>query len=429
MSKTERLYDLSTLWRYASEIFPGFDRNSIDWDRAYLDFLPRVLEAGSEQEFHLLLAEFLNLLGDGHTDYRFPAFLLEETGYLPFRLVFLADGWFIREIEASKKPFAGTRILRVNGLDFDELLSTAFRYIYHVGNYSYPARLCTILPFLLKPSDNEIETSAGVLRVDPCPEFPAEMVTAGLAGPGQQNGRPKIRTLSGNILLVRMDDFQYAQAADVISGALRASSPAGAILDLRENIGGMTAYAARIAELFISGEFHGCRKRTRTMQGIDLSSASQYAGMDEASIERLVREGLCDHEEVNRCLQTAGKTYYHEYCDTFGAPGHTALYDGPVILLTSRNTISAAEDFTAMFRSSGRALLLGTPTHGSTGTPFLCRLRCGGHARICSVGYRLLDGTEFIGRGIQPDILLEMTGTEYFQGRDTVLEEAVRRLK
>ena len=39
--------------------------------------------------------------------------------------------------------------------------------------------------------------------------------------------------------------------------------------------------------------------------------------------------------------------------------------------------------------------------------PVLVRLTCGGHARICSVGCRLLDGTEFIGTGIQPDILLE----------------------
>ena len=31
-------------------------------------------------------------------------------------------------------------------------------------------------------------------------------------------------------------------------------------------------------------------------------------------------------------------------------------------------------------------------------------LRCGGRAQVVSVGYRLLDGTEFIGKGIMPDI-------------------------
>jgi len=37
----------------------------------------------------------------------------------------------------------------------------------------------------------------------------------------------------------------------------------------------------------------------------------------------------------------------------------------------------------------------------------LLNLSCGGRARICSVGYQLMDGTEFIGCGIQPDILME----------------------
>jgi len=42
--------------------------------------------------------------------------------------------------------------------------------------------------------------------------------------------------------------------------------------------------------------------------------------------------------------------------------------------------------------------------HGSTGTPCTSSLRCGGRAQVVSVGYRLLDGTEFIGNGIMPDI-------------------------
>ena len=74
-------------------------------------------------------------------------------------------------------------------------------------------------------------------------------------------------------------------------------------------------------------------------------------------------------------------------------------------LLISRNTVSAAEDFTAMFKSNHRATLIGEPTFGSTGTPYMIKLRCGGRAQVVSVGYRLLDGTEFIGKGIDPDIL------------------------
>ena len=86
MTTTGRIYDLSLLWKQAAAIFPCFDLHPLDWDAAYRDYLPKVLSAGDGQDFHLLLAEFLSLLGDGHTDYSLPASLLEQTGFLPFSL-------------------------------------------------------------------------------------------------------------------------------------------------------------------------------------------------------------------------------------------------------------------------------------------------------------------------------------------------------
>ena len=82
-----------------------------------------------------------------------------------------------------------------------------------------------------------------------------------------------------------------------------------------------------------------------------------------------------------------------------------------------------------MLRSNRRALTLGTPTCGTTGTPLLQRLRCGGSMRVCSVAYRLLDGTEFIGRGIVPDAECEISADDLRAGTDSVLREALRRLR
>ena len=90
MTTTGRIYDLSLLWKQAAAIFPCFDLHPLDWDAAYRDYLPKVLSAGDGQDFHLLLAEFLSLLGDGHTDYSLPASLLEQTGFLPFSLFSLS---------------------------------------------------------------------------------------------------------------------------------------------------------------------------------------------------------------------------------------------------------------------------------------------------------------------------------------------------
>ena len=109
-------------------------------------------------------------------------------------------------------------------------------------------------------------------------------------------------------------------------------------------------------------------------------------------------------KDVTDVRRVMARTKYETYTDSFGADGSAALYEGPLEILISRKTMSAAEDFSAMFKSSHRGTLIGEPTYGSTGTPYIIRLRCGGRAQVVSVGYRLLDGTEFIGKGIMPDI-------------------------
>ena len=63
----------------------------------------------------------------------------------------------------------------------------------------------------------------------------------------------------------------------------------------------------------------------------------------------------------------------------------------------------------------------------TTGTPLLQRLRCGGSMCVCSVAYRLLDGTEFIGRGIAPDAECEISADDLRAGTDSVLREALRK--
>lgn len=176
-------------------------------------------------------------------------------------------------------------------------------------------------------------------------------------------------------------------------------------LDIRDNIGGNTFYAANIAKLFIPGVFHGCQKWTQLHRAIDDASASQIAGFDEARLLKYKEDGLLDEKEIADAQKLINHTQFEYYMDSHGAEDNVAVYKGPMELLISRNTVSAAEDFTAMFKSNHRATLIGEPTFGSTGTPYMIKLRCGGRAQVVSVGYRLLDGTEFIGKGIDPDIL------------------------
>ena len=208
---------------------------------------------------------------------------------------------------------------------------------------------------------------------------------------------------SDGILTIKINDF-LRDHTEYVKECLRKYENASLVrLDIRNNIGGNTYYGAKIAELFISGVFHGCQKWTQYYKANDFAVATKIANMSEETIQRYIQDGLMSEDSYRDDLNYLNHTKYEEYVDTYGSKEHKALYDGPVELLIGKGTMSAAEDFTAMFKSSRRALLIGSPTNGSTGSPFLLHLKCGGRAQVVSVGYRLLDGTEFIGKGIQPD--------------------------
>jgi len=430
MTIADRIADLSMIWKQASMVFPYFDRCSIDWDETYKDHLSKVMNAQTPREFHLLLAEFMNLLGDGHTDYQFPRSLRNEIGYLPFTLRFMQDTYCIDATIPEYEAYLGQEILSINGQPFSAFLPKLKRYSYHVGNYISRYRLHQILPFLLRSHANIVETTNGSFSFDLLPSLPQDLISQTLHLPKSYQpmdiGKLDIRLYDDTILYIRLDDFLYENAANEIQLALtQTPAVARVIFDLRENVGGMTMYGAKIAELFISGEFHGCQKRTRSMTGIGLSSASQILQWSQEAIEKHIAGGYSTREEIEKSRQLATNTHYDHYIDTYGSPDHTALFAGPCVILTSRHTVSAAEEFLAMFRTNHRAILLGTETCGTTGTPLMQTLSCGGVMRICSVGYRLLDGTEFVGCGICPDMVCETSVEDFQHGYDHVLHEGL----
>ena len=403
MTITDKIMDLSTLWKQAAVVFPYFDQRKIDWDETYRNYLEKVMQTKTDREYYLLLAEFLNLLGDGHTDLIFPRMLLDEAGYVPFDLQYYGGQYYLD----------GVQVQAINDVSIGELVADASRYVYHVGDYV--PRLKQILPLLLNTKEITVKTETGIAS------YP-------LLHQRQDIKRQEDAVFAeyGGVLYVRLDDF-LRDRSQQIREKLMTCNPGAVILDIRENIGGMTKYGADIAALFISGPFQGCRKRTRVVRGNALGPASQIARMGEVSRNRLIEQGFTTAEEIKESLKIHRNEFCEEYEDSWGKEGQEALFYGICILLTSRKTVSAAEDFAAFFRTNKRAVLIGAPTCGTTGTPLIQPLSAGS-ARICTVGYKLLDGTEFIGIGIEPDIHIEPTSDDLRNGRDAVLECALEYL-
>lgn len=396
MTIIDKLMDVSTIYTQVSMVFPHFDRWGGSWEETYRQFLARDLETKTDCEHGLLMAELVNTLGDGHTDVSLSKGILDEVGYFPFPLRYAQGRYF----------WEGREVIAIDGIPLAELVQRAGRYAYCVEGFC--PRLGYFLPFLLAGTQHVLQTSQGDIPFSMLSQRPAEKSGGGVTFANH-----------GDVLQITIGDFLRPSAPE-IRQALEAVSPGKVVLDIRGNIGGMTQNAADVAQLFLPGTFSGSRKWTRRMTGVEYASASQILCMGPKALKSLA----APPEEIVQAKAMGNLCAYQEYTDSWGREGTEPVFSGPLVLLISRETVSAAEDFVSFFRSNHRATLIGEPTCGTSGTPVLRTLSCG-TLRVCSVGYRLLDGTWWLGRGIHPDTSAAPSPEDMSQGVDRVLKTAL----
>jgi carboxyl-terminal processing protease len=105
-------------------------------------------------------------------------------------------------------------------------------------------------------------------------------------------------------------------------------------------------------------------------------------------------------------------------------PAEASAYAGRVILLVDRYTGSAAEDFVMPFKTTGRGILVGEITQGSSGQPYRLDLGDGMSLMVGSVRCRFPDGAPFEGVGITPDVPVEPRIADVRDDKDPVLRKA-----
>jgi carboxyl-terminal processing protease len=74
------------------------------------------------------------------------------------------------------------------------------------------------------------------------------------------------------------------------------------------------------------------------------------------------------------------------------------------------------------FKVTGRGVVVGETTQGSSGNPYRADIGFGISVAIGAKRYRFPDGTAFEGVGIVPDVPVERRVMDVVAGRDAVLE-------
>ncbi|MDQ6417850.1 S41 family peptidase [Paenibacillus sp. LHD-117] len=206
----------------------------------------------------------------------------------------------------------------------------------------------------------------------------------------------------GEVGYIRIPSFQEAHyAEDALSYVQQFSSARVIIFDVRSNGGGNTP--SSLTKAIMDRQY---RWWTETSPNIGHlrrrhSDSSQFT---------LLPDGTGAH-----CV---GDWIEPSYCQ----------FAGKIIALADRYTGSAAEDFLMPIKDTGRGILIGETTWGSTGQPVFFDYK-DVHVGIGSVRAFLPDGTKFEGVGIKPDISIYRDREDSYIGRDPVLEKALQILE
>lgn len=404
LGEEQRIAGLSRVWSEAKFNFAAFDLvPELDWDALYLATLPEVRAATDTADYYRVLRRFVAQLHDGHSSIRPPVEVRDQLDAHPGVRTALIEGrvfvaGLLDPALAATGLAPGMEIVAIEGQPVhdwaraniapyqpastpQDLASRTYERALLSGSVDRPARV-------------RVRDAAGAERDLALPRMGAKAFEDAVwAGPTFE-----MRMLPGGIAYVRILHFGNGSAVDAFRDRFDEIAAArGLVIDVRENGGGNGSEGYRLLSMLTDKPFQGSRWETR-----EYRPAYRAWGRPEAV-----------HAEAAPQLQPDGQRHYA----------------GPVLVLTSARTYSAAEDFVVAFDAMQRGRIVGEPTGGSTGQPLLFDLPGGGTGRIVSKRDSYPDGRAFVGVGVQPQVAVSPRVADFAAGRDTVLEAAVELLR
>lgn len=400
LSTEEKVAGLSLFWAEARRSFVHFDHvPDLDWDKTYMDYLGKVIAAQTTRDYYQVMMQLAPLLQDGHTNIYVPDQLVEAFySRPPMTTSMVEDKVLVRRVgnaELAAKVRVGDEIISIDGIPVKQYAAqhvapfvsastpqdkTLRSYTYQLlaGDKSKPVKL------RLRAADGA-ERDEVVQRDGE--QSPLKMF--------------EFKMLPGEIAYLSLDHFESDEGVKQLKAALPTILKAkGLVLDVRRNGGGSSNHGFEV-----------------------LSYLSPEPIIGAASFVR--------NEDIFMQAQGAGPRFRWTALSSgdkkYRSP-HPQVFSGPVAVLTSAQTFSAAEDFAVAFRGMRRGLIIGEATGGSTGQPLFFDLPGGGTGRICIKRDTYQDGSPFVGVGVLPDIEAHPTIASVRANADPVLARALAHL-
>jgi len=444
LSGTEKLYGLSLIWQEVNYNFAFFDQvPDLDWNAAYREYIPKVLETKSTYEYYRLLQRFIALLEDGHTDVQPPADIRNLIVRPQVQLRNFDNRAYVMNVGSSleKQIPVGSEIIKVDNVPTGEYVQEyIIPYIasstdYILWNRGIARMLeglegsgVTITIRTFDGTEREVELQRNTTSFDEEWVLPRE------------SGRELLdfKLLDDSIAYVALNSFadnKIVELFDSVYADIKNTN--GLIIDLRNNGGGSSNIGYAIIDYLTDEKYTTSMWRTREHRAA--FKAWGYWRMKER--ENMTAEELLAFEKRYESAREEEREWYDRTIGSYtgdwwyhGEPGtrkseRTDIFLGDVVILLGNNTASAAEDFLVAMDMLERGTFIGERSFGSTGQPLMVELPGGGWARICTKRDTYPDGREFVGYGIKPHVKIKPGINDVLENLDVVLEKGIEVLK
>lgn len=417
-SPEDRLYILSTVWRNVRDNF-AFPQHfeQANPDSLFKTFLPRVMNAKSEQDFSLLMTEFLAQFGDAHTRF----FAEAPSATVPIQFIGLDNKVFVKNISKQfiKKIPIGSQLVKIDDVSVADFLeANIYPYVSAANNeWKFRKSLDMFLNGDLG-SDVKLEFIT--------PKHKTETLTLKRVEPQALESYEWGKTLDKRVAYIENlpDNIAYMRMAtftkpDDVNNVFSENLPLfrnsrGVIFDIRGNRGGTDeCWNPAIFDYIAPADKD--QNAALIIRCRVANSAFQEYGSQIPQLKDFATETAM---EVVR----TGGSYFSQIPDSL-------KIKCPVIILTDGYTGSAAEDFAVTMKNLGLAKIVGSHTVGVISHPRYFDLPGGYSYGLSTWAYFNPDGSSIIETGIIPDIVVEYTIEDLLNNTDSQLDKAIGLLK
>lgn len=396
----EKIWGLMQVYTEVKYNFVNFENvPGLDWEGLIKEWIPKVMRAKDKYEYYKLLQKLIANLRDNHTHIRLPDDLRVELDVPPIEVKVIENKFIITRVgdtEEMKRNniYPGLEIKEVDGVPVRNYFEEN-RLPYLALSQTQRERLASVFSLLKGKKDSSVELTLVDLTGG---EKKVTITRNSSLGKGVRflwsswitSPQIELKEVDEGIFYFNLRSFASDTTAILFEeemAKLDLKEVKGIILDIRYNGGGNSLVGDRIISHLIEKPI----ETGRVYKAREYRPLYRLRGIEQ------------DWYEVETSL----------------SPSVDEHYLGPLVVLISRYTGSAAEDFLVPLKYNKRALLLGETTAGGTGNGLNTILPGGGMLRVC------INTDKYVGCGISPDIEVHLTQDDIYKGYDRILARAI----